>query len=202
MAAPTPQPVQQRTEQPPASSSDSTESRFVGVLRSLLLVWGAGVAPLIIAVLAVYQILGPPPEVEIRDMKTLIEVLERSSQSILANTLGPVSAVDRQRLAETAANLDRVVTTTFGARHPNLDPFVLKQNESLDLLQPTGDATAISVGRIFANQSYLYVTVDGSRRQLYVGQRAEFGARESPCAVTLRAIDEPRLEASFDFRCR
>ena len=95
-----------------------------------------------------------------------------------------------------------MVTTTFGDRRPNLDPFILKQNDSLDLLQPNGDRTPMSVGRIYSVHSYLYVTVDGVRRQLYVGERMEFGSRQHPCTVTLRAIDEPRREGSFDFRCQ
>ena len=197
-AAADPTPV----EEAPGTSASSTESRFVRVLRSLLLVWAAGIAPVIIAALAVLQFVGPPPEVKIQDMKTLIEVLEKASASIRDGTFEAVSATDRQLLAEKASNLDRVVTTTFAARRPNLDPFVLKQNESLDLLLPNGDTTPISVGRIYAVHSYLYITVDGVRRQLYVGQRMEFGARQNPCTVTLRAIDEPRLEGSFDFQCQ
>ena len=197
-AAADPPPV----EEAPGKYSSSAESRFVRVLRSLLLVWAAGIAPVIIAILAVLQFVGPPPEVIIQDMKTLIDVLEKANASIRDGTLEAVSATDRELLAERASNLDRVVTKTFGARRPNLDPFVLKQNESLDLLQPNGDTTPISVGRIYAVHSYLYVTVDGVRRQLYVGQQMEFGARQKPCTVTLRAIDEPRLEGSFDFRCQ
>ena len=189
-------------EEAPGTSDSKAESRFVRVFRSLLLVWAAAIAPVIIAALAVLQFVGPPPEVKIQDMKTLIETLEKAISSIRDGTFGAVSATDRQLLAEKASNLDRVVTTTFGARRPNLDPFVLKQNESLDLLQPNGDTTPISVGPIYAIHSYLYVTVDGVRRQLSVGKQMEFGARQSPCTVTLRAIDEPRLEGSFDFRCK
>ena len=189
-------------EKVPVTSAGKAESRFVRALRSLLLVWAAGIAPILIAALAVLQFVGPPPEVKIQDLKTLIAVLEKANASIRDGTFGAVSATDRQLLAEKASNLDRVVTTTFGARPPNLDPFVLKQNQSLDLLQPNGTTTPISVGRIYAVHSYLYVTVDGVRRQLYVGERMTFGPRRNPCTVTLRAIDEPRLEGSFDFRCQ
>ena len=189
-------------EEAPGTSGSRAESRLVRVLRSLLLVWATGIAPVIIAALAVLQFVGPPPEVKIQGMKPLIEVLEEAISSIREGTFGVVSAADRQLLAEKVSDLDRVVTTTFGARRPNRDPFVLKQNESLDLLQPNGDTAPISVGRVYAVHSYLYVTVDGVRRQLYVGQQMEFGPRQNPCTVTLRAIDESRLEGSFDFQCK
>ena len=104
------------------------------------------------------------------------------------------------RLAKEAANLKRVVTATFGVRGPDLDPFVLAKNSSLDLLLPGGDRTTISVGSIHAMHAYLWVTVDGRRQQLYVGKRMEFGPRRSPCTVELRAIDESRLEGTFDYR--
>ena len=92
-------------EEAPDTTGGRTETPIARLLRTLLLVWGAGIAPLIIAALAVLQFMGmgATPEVKIKDLKTLIEVLEQADTSIRAGTFGTVSATDRELLAEKAS---------------------------------------------------------------------------------------------------
>ena len=176
------------------------EKPAVRVLHKLLLVWGAGIAPIIIAVMAILQFTRPTVT-EIKDFDSLIAVLEKASSLVSDETFASESRSDREILVEKVSNLNTVVTKAFNEREPNLEPFVLKQNESLYLVQPSGQRRVIALGRMFPINSYLYLGVDGDKRKLSIGQSVEFGPRQTPCTVTLMEIDETREEASFDYQC-
>ena len=181
-------------------SDDGTTTPVARTLSLWVPIW-AGIATIIAGFLAILQFLGPQPELIIKDLDTLIAVLQKASKQLDDGAFKSASPDERRQLAEKVSHLERTVTRVFAERQANLDPFVLKKGDAIFLIDLDGERRSFSVGPIYPIHSYLYVGIEGERKQLYVGQHIEFGSRSNPCTVTLMAIDESRDEGSFDFRC-
>ena len=180
-------------------SESSPATPVTRKLNRWLFIW-ASISTIIAGGLAILQFLFPP-QLVIKDLDTLIVVLAEVTKQLNAGAFESASPADRQQLAEKISRLDSVVTRTFAERAANLDPFVLKKNDAIFLVDLNGTRKSFSIGDIYSHHSYLYVGFEGKREQLYVGKHIEFGSRSNPCTVTLLAIYEPRQEGSFDFRC-
>ena len=170
--------------------------------QGALSVWAsiATIALVIPAVVGVFRV----PQVEITNIDEL-NVTNNAEFIKLAAVLRRFAEqkgfVPDAEVVRTVSRLDVVVRRDFGVIQSGSKPFVLREGQGVFLANTQGDRLPLGVSTIHTQHRYLYIGVNDERRQLYVGQSAGFDIGNSPCTLTLMAIDVGRKEGSFNFRC-
>ena len=122
--------------------------------------------------------------------------------TVVKETVEDTMQVDRSNLLQQTEVTDDLKEVTDDLKEiENLNTFTLRKNNSVSLKVSQEVKKSFGVGAIYAQHGYLYVGIEGERRQLYIGEHVEFGPRASPCNVTLVRINRDRQEGTFRFEC-
>jgi len=92
---------------------------------------------------------------------------------------------------------DRVKNEVEDLQQPGV--FKLQKNKSKLLNMPDNSKEIIAVGQIYDVHSYLYITVNGVKNQMYVGESVSF--KNSNCKLILREILKWDSSGKFEFIC-
>ncbi len=164
-------------------------------------IW-AGLATVSAAALAFIQFALPQDNtIKVEGLDDLVQVLSLAADA--ASEIDPEAVTSEQgaALGRSVATLTDSLARTFPARFPGGDAFALKQGDAVELALPDGSTAFFGMGQLYSVHSYAYAGVGGDNRQLYIGEKMEFGPASSPCSVQLVSIDSSRAEGVFYFDC-